>query len=258
MKQVLLTAAILVVAPALAFSHHAMEYIEMESYTTAKQGEFVFHLHYDYMVDNEDNPNEDHWELTPGFSYGILDRLMVDVHTHFAKFSSDHIVEAERSAYETNGPSPFMEAVAASLQWRAVQDWLVDVAVVGTIEIPFSRAEKLLGSENNVYQGRLIVGKDFSGHRNITVNVAYEEEGDEDDTTWAIGAKSPLSSDEHGIAGGIEVMGSFDDTSDNWSILPGFYMPISAENVTLKTGLEFGKSDGNNTRRANLTLMYRF
>ena len=34
-----------------ASAHHAMEYIEMESYTTARQGELVFHLHYDHMAD---------------------------------------------------------------------------------------------------------------------------------------------------------------------------------------------------------------
>ena len=28
------------------YSHHAMEYIEMDSYSTAKSGELVFHLHY--------------------------------------------------------------------------------------------------------------------------------------------------------------------------------------------------------------------
>ena len=26
------------------FAHHAMEYIEMESYSTAKHGEYVFHV----------------------------------------------------------------------------------------------------------------------------------------------------------------------------------------------------------------------
>ncbi len=60
------------------FAHHAMEYIEVESYITAKQGERVFHLHYDYMVDDSDNPGLDHWEFTPGISYGIVDRLMRD------------------------------------------------------------------------------------------------------------------------------------------------------------------------------------
>jgi hypothetical protein len=235
-----------------------MEYIEMESYTTARKGECVFHLHYDYMVDDDDNPNLDHWEITPGLSYGILDRLMFDIHTHFAKFGSDHVVEDRRQEFEPDGPSPFMEAVAGSLQYRVTQDWLVDVAVVGTIEIPFSRSENLLGSEDNVYAGMLILGKSFEGHRNITLNLGYEVEGDEDDFHWALGAKTPISSDPHGIAAGVEVMGSFEDTADNWSVLPGVYMPLGAQNITLKTGLEFGESDGADTTRANVTLMYRF
>ncbi len=57
-------------------SHHAMEFIELESYNTASKGEVVFHLHFDYMVDDKNNPDLDHWEYTPGFSYGITNRLM--------------------------------------------------------------------------------------------------------------------------------------------------------------------------------------
>ncbi len=72
-------------------AHHAMEFIELESYNTAPQGAFVFHLHYDYLVDDRDQPKLDHWELTPGLSYGITNRLMVDIHSHFAKFGNDHV-----------------------------------------------------------------------------------------------------------------------------------------------------------------------
>lgn len=240
------------------FAHHAMEYIEMESYTTAKKAECVFHLHYDYMADDKDNPDADHWELTPGISYGITDRLMLDIHTHFANFGIDHIVDEERANYEPNGPSPFMEAAAGSLQFRVTEGWILDIAVAGTVEVPFSRSEKLLGSEDNVYAGMLIIGKDLGEHSNITLNFGYEEEGDEDDTTWAVGMKTPISADPHGIAAGVEVMGSFDDTADNWSILPGVYMPLGAPNITLKTGLEFGEGDGADTMRANVTLMYKF
>ncbi len=242
----------------VASAHHAMEYIEMESYSTAKRGERVLHLHYDYMADDRDNPDLDHWEFTPGLSYGITARLMADVHTHFAQFGPDHIVDSERQNFEPNGPSPFMEAVAASLQYRLVEDWLLDLAVVGTVEVPFSRAEKLLGSEDNVYAVLLIIGKTFGEHSNVTLNLGYEEEGEEDDISWALGVKTPLSADPHGIAAGVEVMGSFEDAADNWSVLPGVYMPLGADNVTLKSGLEFGESDGADAMRANLTLMYRF
>ena len=183
---------------------------------------------------------------------------MLDLHTHFAGFGIDHIVDEERATLEPNGPSPFMEAVAGSLQYRVIEDWLVDIAVVGTIEVPFSRAETILGCEDNVYAGMLILGKDFGEHSNITLNLGYEEEGDESDTSWALGVKTPISDDPHGIAAGIEVMGSFEDTADNWSILPGVYMPLGAENIVLKSGLEFGKADGATAMRANATLMYRF
>jgi hypothetical protein len=241
-----------------AAGHHAMEYIEMESYSTARRSEFVFHLHYDYMVDNADNPREDHWELTPGLSYGITDRLMIDAHTHFAKFGPDLMVEEEREQYEPNGPSPILEAAAASLQYRLTGGEAVDIALVGSLEIPFPDAEKLLGSEDPAFGGLLIFGRDFGEHSNITVNLGYEREGDEDAASWGLGVKTPISDDPHGIAAGIEFMGDMETPSDNWSVLPGAYMPIGAPNVILKTGIEFGRAGGAETRRANVTLMYRF
>ncbi len=251
-----LTAIAMIAGSAMA--HHAMEYIEMESYSTAKRGESVLHLHYDYMVDDAENPDLDHWEFTPGISYGLTDRIMLDVHTHFAGFGIDHIVPEQRELYEPNGPSPFMEAVAGSVQWRVIEDCWLDVAVAGTIEVPFSRAETLLGSEDHVYAGMLIIGRTFGEHSNITLNLGYEEEGDEDETSWALGMKTPISDDPHGIAAGVELLGSFEDTSDNWAILPGVYMPLGSPNITLKSGLAFGKSDGADTLRANATFMYRF
>ena len=71
-------------------------------------------------------------------------------------------------------------------------------------------------------------------------------------------AKTPISAESHGIAAGFELMGSFEDAGDNWSILPGVYMPLGTQDITFKTGLELGKSDGADALRANATLMYRF
>jgi hypothetical protein len=139
-----------------------------------------------------------------------------------------------------------------------VQDWLVDVAVAASMEAPFARAEQLLGSEDNVYAGMLIVSRSFGEHSNVTLNLGYEEEGDENEATWALGVKTPVSADPHGIAAGIELMSNFENAGDNWSILPGVYMPLGNANITLKTGLEFGKSDGADSMRANVTMMYRF
>jgi hypothetical protein len=242
----------------VASAHHAMEYIEMESYSTARAGEFVFHLHYDYMADNTSNPREDHWELTPGLSYGVVNRLMFDIHTHFAKFGSDLVIEDKREDYQPFGTSPMMEAFATSLQYRVTEGWVLDVAIVGTLEVPFQQAEDLLGSEDLVYQGLLIVGRDFGEHSNITFNLGREKEGDEAGTHWALGVKTPISADPHGIAAGVEFLASTEDVEDNWSVLPGVYMPLGARNIVLKTGIELGEGGGANTRRANLTLMYRF
>jgi hypothetical protein len=247
-------------AAGAVFAHHAMEYIEMESYSTAKRGQKVFHLHYDYMVDDSGNPNLDHWEFTPGLSYGITDRLMADIHTHFAGFGSGHVVEERRAEFGTNGPSPFMEAVAVALQYRLTDGWPVDIAVAGTWEIPFSRAEELLGSEDHVYAGTVILNREFGTHGNVCANFSYEAEGKEDEWGWALGVKNPISADPHGIAAGVEVSGDFE--GNRWGVLPGIYAPVN-ETITLKTGIKIGQEKDEegrwaDTLRANVSLLYRF
>ncbi|MEN8153197.1 MAG: hypothetical protein ABFR75_04180 [Acidobacteriota bacterium] len=242
---------ILVFISTTLFSHHAMEYIEMESYNTPFKGEFVFHLHFDYMVENKMNPNLDHWEFTPGISFGITDRLMFDAHTHFAKFGKDHLTCADTDIFGPMGPSPFMEAVAFSLQYRLTKGLPVNIAVAGLFETPFSRSRELLDGKN-VLEGILIVNYEFAEHSNITLNIKHGIDGNEKFSEWALGVKTPLSSNPIGIAGGIEVFGDF---NGDLSILAGIYFPLGSENIIFKTGLQFG---GEGSRRANSTMMYRF
>lgn len=257
----IMCAGVLIFASAsTVLAHHAMEYIEMESYSTAKRGEAVFHVHYDYMIDDADNPKADHWEYTPGIACGITDRLMFDVHTHFAKFGEEHIVEEEKDNYEGTGASPFLEAAAATLQYRLTEDLPVDVGLSGTIEVPFSRAGVLLGSNDNVYEAMLILSRDFGTHANIAANLSYEQEGDDGSAGWALGIKTPISADPHGIAAGIEILGDFENRA--WSILPGMYAPLG-DGIVFKTGLEFGQEEGADgktadTSRASVSLMYKF
>ena len=230
----------------------------MESYSTARQGEFVYHLHYDYLVEDKNNADLDRWEITPGLAFGITDRLMVDVHTHFAKFGIDHVVDERRDEVPDGGPSPFIEAVAATLQYRVTEGAPVDLAVMGVLEVPMDRAKRLLGSDDPVVGGWLILARELVGHSNLTLNLGHEREGDEDDWLWAIGAKTPLSADPHGAAAGIEFLGTFEAVDDNWMAVPGIYLPLGAPNVTLKNGIGIGREDGAGAFRANVTLMVRF
>ncbi len=247
-------------ATGVAGAHHALEYIGMESYNTADRGGKIFYLQYDYMVGDRDNPDLDRWELTPGLAYGITDRLMVDVHTHFAKFGIDYIEDDQRQEFEPHGPSPFIEAIAIAAQYRLTEGRLLDLAVIGDWELPLSRAEKILGADEHVYSGTMIVSHDFGVHANISANIKVELEGSETVWFWALGARRPLSADPHGIAAGIEIAGDFD--GDEWSVLPGMYLPLGP-NAILKTGLEFGRErNGENrwtdTLRSNISLMYLF
>jgi hypothetical protein len=228
------------------YSHHAMEYIEMDSYSTAKSGEFVYHLHYDYMVDNKLDPQSDHYEITPGLSMGITNNLMFDIHCHFAKFGSSHLdnddesKQAENMALYPDGPSPFIEAGALSLQYRIGESnqLPVDIAVSAFGEMPTKRAENLLNSEE-VFGGSLILGKDFGLHNNITINLNYERDGDENIYAWALGTKFVLSKvDENAPAFGIEVLGDFEG---HIGIMSGLYASIMQDTI-FKTGIFIGLS----------------
>lgn len=247
----LLSLILLMQFPGKLYAHHAMEYIELESYNTARKGEFVFHLHYDYFVDDNTNPSLDHWEFTPGISFGLSNRLMLDIHTHFAKFWNDHIVNSEKENYSPLGPSPFFEAAALSIQYRVTTSLPVNISVAGTYEIPFGRAKTLLGS-HEVFESVLILGFDFGEHSNITTNIKAGMDGRNSFTEWGLGIKTPLSRIAHGISGGLEFLGDF---NGNISLLAGVYFPLGAENIIVKTGLLIGNS---RNERLNTTLMYRF
>ena len=229
-----------------------MEYIKMESYRTALKGEFVFHLHYDYMVEDKSIPGLDHWEMTPGLSYGITDRLMLDIHTHFAKFGFEHILPDHKKSFTPLGPSPFMEAIAFSLQYRFIESSIIDIAFVGSYELPLSRSKLLLGGEQ-VFEGRLVLSKDFGAHNNICINLACGKDGHESYQEWALGFRTPLSQNPHGIAAGIEFLGDFDD---NLSVVTGIYIPLATASTVLKIGLQF--SNGIGADNFNTTLMHRF
>ena len=268
----LLTLIIFLLMP--AFSHHAMEFIEMESYSTARSGEFVFHCHYDYMVDDKNETQADHYEITPGLSYGIFDRLMIDIHTHFAKFGQSHLDNdnptdlAEYQAQSPDGPPPFIEAAAVALQFRVTEhDQLpIDIAVSPFFELPAGRAKNLLNSED-VIGGFLIISRNFGLHNNITANFSYERDGDENVYGWAAGAKFVLSTiDEHAPAIGIEVIGDYDG---HFGIMPGIYANI-LQNTVFKAGIFIGLSqyrrkadqdfqeEKEEDLRANVTIMTRW
>ena len=257
-----------------AFPHHAMEYIETESYSTARAGEFVFHWHYDYFVDDKHDPQSDHYEVTPGLSYGIFDRLMIDVHGHFAKFGASHIDNSNPivlAGYEDqypDGPSPFIEAGAVAVQYRITEhnEFPIDLAISPFFELPTSRAESLLNSEK-VYGGTIIISRNFGLHNNLTANFGYERDGDEDVYNWAIGAKFVLSTmDEHAPAFGVEVLGDYEG---HVGIMPGIYANI-LQNTVFKAGIFIGLSqyrrkadhdfqkDKEEDIRANITVMTKW
>jgi hypothetical protein len=231
-----------------ATAHHALEYIDVSSYSVAEQGQFLFYALYDNMVDDSADPGMDHWEFTPGFSYGITDWLMLDTHMHYAKFGAGHLTPEGRARIEAAsgsgaiadrvGPSPFLEAGTISLQAALPSFGWLNVGVEAAVEFPFKGAKRYLGADDNVYEFGLILDHEFGEHQRITANIVHWEEGDEDGDEWRLGIRTPLSPNPEGIAGGIELQGSFDESA--WSFMPGIYAPL-ARNIIAKTGVQITK-----------------
>lgn len=248
------TLLLILIISATSYGHHAMEFIQLESYNTAPRGTYVFHIHHDYMVDDIDQPNLDHWELTPGLSYGITDRVMIDVHSHFAKFGYSHLdmMTAPHQFYPT-GPSPFMEAFALALQVRLTKaESPVQFAATFTFEEAFKRSVELIGGQR-VFATTLILSKTFGEHRTFLLNFTSEIEDENLVHSWGLGMRSPLTQHSHGVNAGLEFFG---DYHGNYSILPGIYFPLGMEDIVFKTGIEFSPAFG--ATRSNISLMYRF
>lgn len=249
-----------VLAAGSVLGHGATDFIDMDSYSTLDRGAGEFYVQYDYMADDSRDPDADHWEFTPGFSVGITDRLMADMHVHLAKFGPSHIVEDRRDEYGGSGPSPFFEAVAASLQYRLPAAWPVQLAVIARTEAPLARARDLLGSRDWIFGGTLVASRDWGERATTCANLNVDVEGSETDWGWALGAAIPLSADPHGIAGSIEVTGDFE--GDRWSVLPGVHAPLR-EGVIAKVGLETGRERGEDgdwatATRLSVSLLYGF
>lgn len=238
-----------------AFAHHAFEFIAVESAEVNARGEKTFYVQYDYMAPDKNDPTLDRWEITPGMAVGITDRLMLDVHTHYAQFGRGHLVDDAQEQFSTDDPSPFLEAVTFNLVYRLTQNWPVNFAVSAGIELPFSRARDLLDAEE-VYECNLIASFDFARHSNITLNLLSETEGSETDFEYALGIRTPLSADAHGVAAGIELLGDFDDFENSWSVLPGIYIPFGDPSTVFKTGFEMGKNMEHT--RYHFSVMYQF
>ncbi len=232
-------------------AHHALDFISLESYTTPQSGEMLFYLHYDHMTENDGNPLEDHWEITPGLSRGLTDDLMIDGHFHYAKFGTEHLTDQQKPNYSTDTTAAFVEALAVSLQYQLVDLAIFKVGLGFTYEQPMNRAKVLLGSEEG-YEGTLILHRDLSRHSTIVANISLASEDGEEEFSWGVGGKKPISSDEHGIAGGLEISGS---DSGDFSVMPAIHMPFGEEGTILKTGMEFGNRDN---YRYNLSLMSSF
>ncbi len=263
----LLAAGAMTAALPSAYAHHALEFIDVSSYTLTGQGESAVYLIYDHKTDDADDPGSERWEFTPGLSYGVTDWLMVDAHTHYAKFGPNYIdqgylnglAEDVRARTESEGAAAMLEAAAVSAQVALPRfNDFVDVGFSLAMEIPFSQAEEVLGSDTLGYSAELILRRELPGHRMITANLinVMEDEGDgyEHSQEWRLGFRTPVSPNPEGIAVGLELSGSFDE--GDWFFMPGVYAPITSS-VMAKMGLQMN-GDEMEAHRFHASLMYLF
>jgi hypothetical protein len=246
-----------------AGAHHALEYIDTTSYTLAEKGQGIAYLLYDHQSRDPNDPASERWEFTPGLSYGVTDWLMVDVHTHYAKFGGNFIeqdyldsLDPDTAArIETVGAAPMLEAAAINAQVAIPRfNDFVDVGFAVTVEIPFSQAKKVLGDDELVYEFELILQHELWEHAMITANIINVMEDSEHEQEWRFAFRMPISPNPEGIAAGIEFEGSFEESQ--WFVMPGIYAPIT-NNAIAKMGLQL---DGKEieARRFHASLMYLF
>lgn len=254
LKKVILILVTVLMLQGFSLAHHSREYIELEGYSTAKQGQSVIYTHYDYFVPDYSTPKTDHYELTPGFSYGITNRFMIDMHTHFAKFGSDHIVAGENN-FDPIGPPPFLEAIALTGQYRITEAKQLPVDIAGSLlyEYPLVRSKKLLDGQS-VTEATLIISRDFGEHSNVCLNLNGGKDGDEWTKSYGLGIKTPIGSGPSGPAAGIEIFGDFEG---GFRVMPGTYLALE-DNVTLKLGLGLGNEKSEEQLRYHMSLMIRF
>lgn len=249
-----------------AGAHHALEYIDTSSYTITERGQAITYLMYDHQSGDQNNPGLERWEFTPGISYGVTDWLMVDAHTHYAKFGRvyldddyvDDLPDGVRERVDINGAAPMLEAAALGAQVAIPRfNDFVDVGLAVGVEIPFSQAKKALGADKLGYEFELILHREIAEHVMVTANIinVMEDEGDgyEHTQEWRLGFRMPISPNPDGIAAGLELEGSFEESAYN--IMPGIYAPIT-NNAIAKMGLQVNKDF--EAARFHASLMYLF
>jgi hypothetical protein len=249
-------------------AHHALEYIDTSSYTLTAKGEGIAYLLYDHQSRDPNDPGSERWEFTPGISYGVTDWLMVDAHTHYAKFGRNFLERDEfiegldddhQARINATGAAPMLEAAAIGAQVALPRFTdLFDVGLAASVEIPFSAAKRWLGADKLGYEFELILHREIAEHVMITANIinVMEHDGDsyEHEQEWRLGFRFPITPNPDGIAAGVEWEGSFEDSG--WNVMPGIYTPIT-NNAIAKMGLQLDGKEME-ARRFHASLMYLF
>jgi len=243
-------AVFIFLCPAMAFGHHAREYVEVESYETISKGDFTTLLNWDYFSPHSDS-SDSHWEITPTLLYGITDRLMADIHTHISKF---------------HGQSLFVEAIAGGLQYKLTEQWPfgLDIGCLVEYEYPTDRSRHTADKEDeldgvDVLMGTLIVSREWPHDINTVLNLSYEKEmkyGHDSTTSYGFGIKTHLIPSIETLEMGVEFVGTL-GANKECRIIPGAYMNVGKLGI-LKIGTGFGLTNHSDDYSYHLHWVFNF
>jgi hypothetical protein len=236
------------VIPNHCFSHHAKEWLIIESYDTTHEGEAVSLNSFDYFKPDTGHPSEDHWEFTPTLLYGITDHLMLDLHVHLT---------------DKPGVDPFVEAGTVGLQYRLLErrELPIDLGFSMSYEYPTSRGQDVLDG-TDLLTLTTIMSKKINRWVDVTGNLSYEQEldlGNASEANWKLGAKGPVIFPlRRWLTGGLEFQGNFNfGTDPEIEAVPGVHMHLKRETV-LKLGIGAGLTEEADDVSFRVTFLHGF
>jgi hypothetical protein len=211
------------------YSHHAKEYLLIETPTIAKRGTFLYITSFNSFFFEDKTHN--HYEFTPALVYSVSDYLSVNIHTHLSQFNETTL----------NKPQIFVESVTAGFQ-HLIYKKHFNLAYAISYEYPTNASRKKIEGKDALTFS-LLFGKELPHDMNITLNLSYEQEiflGGESKFSYGIGWKIPPFKKISYFEIGAEITGDI-RKDPNLVITPGIYLSPK-EHLLIKFGPSIGIS----------------
>jgi len=202
------------VFPTVAYSHHGLDFIAVQTVHLPQQGAT-------YAVGRVDYISEEEYEMEfePAVLFGATDWMAVEVHAHF------EMEEGESTKYESIAPALLFRLTPREQQFSFGL----------SVEYEFADAS----DEEDVVGLTAILGYEFSKWT-VAANLVHEK-ATSSPAEWGYAAGIRRSfRDNHGF--GLELNGSLESDGSS-GILAGYYGELS-ERFSINAGIGTGLDDG--------------